>query len=264
MAEKGSLSKKSERAKLNISTGNGKSSSSAKKELKNTLKNFGIIGGIILVVVLAGGVLLGSIVGYFVSRNDCFDMIGPDEVELTIGDVYTDPGVKIVEFGKDISDQVVRTGSFMELENGTSMEEGSFYIEYSVPSTKYSDVWTVHKIRIITFIAPSESDDFERYILNGDNIVNLVVGDVYEEAGVNQNSINDDEELVSTPVSPLVYTITIKEETDLVTDGSASFYGADNKVLAEAAGKTFVITYKKDGDFELTRTVIVAAQGGEG
>ena len=266
MAEKGSLSKQSERAKLNIGSGNGngKSSNNLKKDLKYTLKNFGFFGATVLVIVLAFGVLIGSMVGYFTSRNDCFELLGADEVTLEVGQTYVDPGVKIVEFGKDISANVVKSGSFMDLENGTSMEEGSFYIDYSVDATKYSKVWTVHKIRIITFVAASESDVIEPYTLNGSQIVELSVGDEYSEAGINHNKYDNDENIVSTLVTDS-YTVSISELTD--EENTNTFLGDDKKVKAEAAGKTFVITYTKEGVFELARTIVIkpAQQtGGEG
>jgi len=267
MAEKGSLSKQSERAKLNIGSGNGngKNSNNLKKDLKYTLKNFGFLGATVLVIVLAFGVLIGSMVGYFTSRNDCFELLGADEVTLEVGQTYVDPGVKIVEFGKDISAKVVKSGSFMDLENGTSMEEGSFYIDYSVDATKYSKVWTVHKIRIITFVAASESDVIEPYTLNGSQIFELSVGEAYSEAGINHNKYDNEENVVSTLVDLDSYTVSISELTD--EENTNTFLGDDNKVKAEAAGKTFVITYTKEGVFELARTIVIkpAQQtGGEG
>ncbi len=270
MAEKDSLSKKSERAKLNIGGGNdnGNTSKSVKKDLKYTLKNFGVIGGIVLVVVLAFGVLIGSMVSYFVSKDDCFVLLGDDEVQLEVGQVYVDPGVKIVEFGKDISDQVVKTGSFMELENGTSMEEKSYFIDYSIESTKYSKVWTVHKIRIIKFVAPSESDAIEKFTLKGDQIIELSVGATYIEEGVNQNVYDADENVVSTLVDSDSYTVSISELTADDLENTNTFLDDENKVIEGAEGKTFVITYKaKNGDFELARTVVVKTTqqtGGDG
>ena len=269
MAEKGSLSKQSERAKLNIGSGNGngKNSNNLKKDLKYTLKNFGFFGATVLVIVLAFGVLIGSMVGYFTSRNDCFELLGADEVTLEVGQTYVDPGVKIVEFGKDISAKVVKSGSFMDLENGTSMEEGSFYIDYSVDATKYSKIWTVHKIRIITFVAASEGDSFEKYMLNGSGTIEVMVGATYTDEGVLQNSYDSDGNIVSTAVDEGAYSTLISELTADDLENTNTFLTDEKKVSEEAAGKTFVITYKKDGVFELARTIVIkpAQQtGGEG
>jgi len=277
MAEKGSLSTRQEKTKLNFpsSGGNGsKNSKNSKGTLKTAFKKYGLIGSICIVVVLAFGVLVGSMTSYLVSPNDCFEFIGEREVTLFVGQKYEDEGVKVVEYGMDLSNQVVKSGSFYEeLTDGTSYEEGSFYIIYTVNTVKYGKIASVELTRIVTFISPSESDDFKPYIIVGDAEVNLAVGGVYEEnLSVNKYVRNADEEIVL-ETENVSAEIVLKEVFERTSAEDVKLEGEDplsqildegNQIIAGLGGKTFVLIYETtiDGEnYEFTRYLTI--NGGE-
>ena len=98
----------------------GKATRSTNKKVNKTInkkvKKIGIkaILIILLVTLIGGGIGLGAC--WFVSRNDCFEIVGMEEITLTLkdeestefgeGNIYYDEGVKVVSFGRDISEDV--------------------------------------------------------------------------------------------------------------------------------------------------------------
>jgi hypothetical protein len=250
MSEKGSITRETKTARMNIpSGGGGGTGKQAKKQFKNAWSTFGIIGIILLVCVLAGGVLVGSVICYFACQNDCFKLNGPKEVELYIGQTYEDPGCTVIEFGQDISDQVVRSGSFMDLEGGTSETEGSFYIKYTVDTFKYGKLFTIYMGRIITFVAPSESDDEISVYLDGGDLINANIGDEFNASTVNHFVVNE--------------TTGYKEAEAIEAQVTypENFLDDENKIIA--AG-TFEIVYKftLNGENQQLVQVVQVAEGG--
>ena len=97
----GKVSKKVE-FDLNID----KSSKQTKRKVKTKLKklNFGVV--VLAVFLLVVGVVSGYFGVQYLSRNDCFNIIGADEISLEIGETYLDEGVKVIAFGVDESNKV--------------------------------------------------------------------------------------------------------------------------------------------------------------
>ena len=285
MAEKGSLTTREEKTKLNYpskSSGgwgnNSKNSRNAKKALKSSFKQFGIIGAIVLVVVLAFGVLLGSMASHYASANDGFTMVGDRYVQRFVGQKYEDEGVKAIEYGIDVSDKVEKSGSFYtELENGTSQEEGSFYIVYKINTIKFGKLTSVELTRVVTFVSPSESDDFVPYIIYGTVDVSLNVGEIYNEGlTIKKYKLGEDETVVEDTAATITAEIKIKEvfertvvdgeKVDVKIEGEnplATIINEDNTVKTEASGKTYVLVYEAviDGaSYDFTRILTI---GGE-
>lgn len=160
MATRKTASKTSSKAKLELDIDERKlkkSSKKAKKQLKKI--SFKTIAIVVLTLVI------GVAAGYFalqpMMKNDCFMINGKDEITLTIGESYKDEGAKIIAFGKDIStDAKVKTN--MEVDehgNYTSKVEGTYYLEYTVNHFKYGSIFKIKKVRLITFVEPSEEDE---------------------------------------------------------------------------------------------------------
>lgn len=160
------MKKSSSRAKINIDlpsvgrTGNSKSNKRRAKKIARKVKktNKGVIFGVI--IALVAGLLLGAFVLYnVVSKNDCFEIIGSEEITLNIDEKYVEQGVKIIEFNKDISGEVI-IETDMELdEQGYPKELGTYYVKYTVDSLKYGKIFSIEKIRIVNVSEPSEGGE---------------------------------------------------------------------------------------------------------
>lgn len=159
MATRKTASKTSSRAEMNLDV-NEKQAKRSGKKLKKNLKKASI-GAIILAVCL---LVVGAVGGYFgvkfLTRNDCFEIIGQDELTLTLGENYADQSVKAVSCGKDVSEKVEIETNLKQTENGDyyADEVGTYYIVYKVNDVKYNSLFKVQKIRLITFVEPSEGE----------------------------------------------------------------------------------------------------------
>lgn len=155
MATRKTASKQSKKVEVNFEL-DKKSSKKINKEIKRTpLKTL-----LILFLVVLIGLSAGAIPAYFLTRNDCFELIGADELTLTIGESYADQGAKVIAFNKDDSKKV-KTKTNLDVDsngNFTSNEVGTFYIVYTVDNLKYGKIFKIQKIRLITFVEPSEDD----------------------------------------------------------------------------------------------------------
>ena len=122
-----------------------------KRKVKTKLKKLSF-GMVALSVVLLGVGLLGGYFGVkYLSRNDCFDILGEDEITLEIGEIYLDDGVKVVAFGVDESDKVKLETNLKKDQDGNfyAQTEGTYYIKYTVSNIKYGSIFKVQKIRLI-------------------------------------------------------------------------------------------------------------------
>lgn len=119
--------------------------------------------GILAVVFLVIGVGLGIGASFYLCRNDCFEIIGSDELTLTIGENYYDEGCKVVSFGRDISDEVeIETDLIINSDGSlTGDDTKTYYILYKSNDIKYGKVFTVTKIRLITFVEEPEQDEID-------------------------------------------------------------------------------------------------------
>lgn len=158
MATRKNASKKTSRAKFNFNIDENDIKKSKKSGSKLT-KSLGILAVVFLVI----GVGLGIGTGFYLCRNDCFEIIGSDELTLTIGENYYDEGCKVVSFGRDISDEVeIETDLIINSDGSlTGDDTKTYYILYKSNDIKYGKVFTVTKIRLITFVEEPEQDEID-------------------------------------------------------------------------------------------------------
>ena len=162
METKKNAKKTSTRAKSNVDVSgvsiDKKSQRSAERTLKNTSFKVLLFGFVFLLI----GALIGGGIWWVVCRNDCFAIIGNDEIELTLDEKYEDFGVKVVAFGKRLKADEIAIETNLKVDiNGRfySDEVGTFYIKYSTSNFKYGKLFKVEKVRLITFVEPSEGGD---------------------------------------------------------------------------------------------------------
>ena len=123
-----------------------------------SVKKAGKKGLLVAIICLFIGIAIG-IGGYFVvCRNDTFEIIGNDEITITINDVYEDKGVKIIEFGKDISEKAVTETNLTLNADNKPISPGNYYIKYTVDSLKYGKIFKITKIRIINVVEIGEAE----------------------------------------------------------------------------------------------------------
>lgn len=129
-----------------------KAKSSAKRKVKKL--HPATIAVCILALILGVGAGIG---GYtLLCAEDCFVLNGNKSYTLSVGEdpiIYIDQGVKIVEFGKDISDKAqISSTNMTETESGryviNTSEPGEYYIIYTVDSPKYQNIQRVRTITV--------------------------------------------------------------------------------------------------------------------
>lgn len=165
MATKKTASKTTQKSKLNLDFGldeppkqTKKSSKRTQNKVKKSVKKIGFVPIILAVLFLAIGVGGGWIATKIICKNDCFEIVGKDEISVEIGSSYYDQGVKIVAFGKDENASIEIETNLTKNADGsyTSNEEGTFYIKYKSNSFKYGKLFKVERIRLISFVEASE------------------------------------------------------------------------------------------------------------
>ncbi len=159
MAKRKTASKVKTKAKFNFDVDES-STKSTKRSAKKNLKKIGTGGIIAVVCLLLIGVVGGIFTLKYFTRNDCFNLLGKDEITLMIGETYVDDGIYVVSFGRDISDQVYIETNLQMNEQGEfyADEVGTYYIVYKVDDIKYDKLFTIQRIRLITFVEASEDD----------------------------------------------------------------------------------------------------------
>lgn len=159
MAKRKTASKVKTKAEFNFDIDES-STKSTKRSAKKNLKKIGTGGIIAVVCLLLIGVVGGIFTLKYFTRNDCFNLLGKDEITLMIGETYVDDGIYVVSFGRDISDQVYIETNLQMNEQGEfyADEVGTYYIVYKVDDIKYDKLFTIQRIRLITFVEASEDD----------------------------------------------------------------------------------------------------------
>ena len=158
MAVRKTATKTSHRASLDYEISDKKAKRNINKTAKSVSK-LGSRGILVFFICLLIGIAAGFGVYKIVCKNDCFQIIGADEITLTLDEKYEESGVKIVEFGKDISDKVKIETNLNLDENGKSKEVGTFYVKYTVDSVKFGKLFKIQKIKLITFVEASEGGE---------------------------------------------------------------------------------------------------------
>lgn len=161
MATRKTASKTSGKVKVDLNL--DKPSKKTSKKINKQLKKVSPMAIFLAIVLLIAGAVGGFFAVKVLTKNDCFVLNGKDEITLTLGETYADEGAKVIAFGKDDSDKLVVETNLTKNEDGTySAEEiGTYYITYNVNNLKYGSIFKVQKIRLITFVEASETDEIE-------------------------------------------------------------------------------------------------------
>lgn len=162
MAIRKNASKTTKKASINISASSEiKAKKSTKNKAKTAVKNTSVKVFLIGFLFLLVGIGCGVGVCWGLCRNDTFELYGQEELTLTLEEKYMDDGVKIISFGKDVSGDIEIETNLKQDENGLfcSDEVGTFYIKYHSNSFKYGTLFTVEKVRLITFVEVSEGGE---------------------------------------------------------------------------------------------------------
>ena len=159
MVKRKSTSKITKKVELDLNI--DKPSKRTTRKVKTKLKklSFGVV--MLAIFLLAVGVVGGYFGVQYLSRNDCFKIVGAEEITLEIGESYLDEGVKVVAFGVDETDKVEVETNLKKDINGKfyAQTEGTYYIKYKVNNIKYGSIFKVQKIRLIHFVEPTESEE---------------------------------------------------------------------------------------------------------
>lgn len=164
MATKKIASKTSSRASVNLPS---KSTPSVKKRTvkksaktaEKQLKKMGAKGIIAVLTCLIIGIVAGLAAYFIVCKNDSFEIVGGDEITITLEQKYVEQGVKIIEFGKDISGNAKIETNLKLTEDGMPTELGTFYVKYTVDSVKYGKIFKIQKVRLISVVETSEGGE---------------------------------------------------------------------------------------------------------
>ena len=163
MATRKTASKTSKKASIGFDLSDNKPSKRKQNKVKKQLKKLSF-GAIMIAVSL---LVVGAVGGFFgiktITMNDCFELIGKDEITLQIGENYVDEGAKVVAFGKDDESKVKIETNLTKHEDGTysATEEGTYYMIYTVDNFKYGTLFKIQKIRLITFVEATEAEEIE-------------------------------------------------------------------------------------------------------
>jgi hypothetical protein len=130
-----------------------------KRKLKKGVKRLNGWTLFFCIVALIAGLAAGIGAYELLCMNDEFELNGRKEyyVELRAGTFeYIDAGATVIEFGRDISDEVRIETNMTDLGGGRYEADASisgiYYIKYTVDSVKYGEV-----CRIRTFTVGGES-----------------------------------------------------------------------------------------------------------
>ncbi len=151
---------------------NGKASRTTKRKTNRTIKKLGFKAILIILLVTIIGAAIGAGVCWYLTLDDQFVIIGKDEITLTLKDeneewglnnCYNDEGVKVVSFGRDVSDKVYIETNLKQNPNRTyyADEVGTYYIIYRVDDIKYGKIFTVQRIRLITFVESTPDNEVD-------------------------------------------------------------------------------------------------------
>ena len=124
-----------------------------KSKARKTAKKIHPLSYVIWVLVLLLGIGTGILGGMFLCRDDCFEIRGKNvRVALGAEFAWEDPGARVVEYGKDISDQVKVQTDLIENEDGTYTADtsipGTYFIKYTVDSPKYGEICRIRTITV--------------------------------------------------------------------------------------------------------------------
>ena len=165
MAIRKTTSKTSKKASFSFDwDNNSKQTKRSSKKAKKQLKKLGFGAIMMAIFMLAIGAAGGFFGVKFLTKKDCFELIGKDEITLQLGETYLDEGANIVSFGKDVSADVeIETNLKIDLNGKYYAEsEGTYYMIYKSKNFKYGTLFKVQKIRLITFVDATEPGEMQQ------------------------------------------------------------------------------------------------------
>ena len=126
-----------------------------------TIKKLGFRSLAIILACFIIALAIGASICFFIGKNDKFEIVGNDELSFSLEETYKDEGVEIKEFGIDISKNVILETNLKQNANGDyyAEESGTYYLIYKVKSLKFGFIYPTQKIRLITFVEPSEGEN---------------------------------------------------------------------------------------------------------
>ena len=159
MTTKKTTHKVSKKVKFEADLNNNDNKKIKKASRKIKKLSAGVVAFALL--LLAVGVVGGFIGTRYLCKNDCFEIVGEDEIEWMLNEDYVDKGVKVIAFGKDDSDKVMIETDLKRNADGSfyAEEEGTYYIKYTVDNIKYGSIFKIQKIRLIHFVEPTEEKE---------------------------------------------------------------------------------------------------------
>ena len=96
-------------------------------------------------VFLALGIAGGIFAAKALTANDRFTLNGAQQVYLTVGEAYEDPGATVLSFGRDISDKVVVGGDFSRFDADAP---GVYKFTYTVDDLRWGDYQLVRTVTV--------------------------------------------------------------------------------------------------------------------
>lgn len=117
-------------------------SKTVSKETKKQVKKNPLVALFLLVLVAVGAA--GGFFGIkLLTKNDTFEIIGEQTIELTIGQEYTEQGVKAISFGKDVSADV-------EIDSNVNINQaGEYYVKYTIDDFRFKDVVRYRYVKVV-------------------------------------------------------------------------------------------------------------------
>ena len=103
----------------------------------------------IFIVFFLVGILFGIGASYLITRNDCFILNGSKEIVLDINDTYSDQGVKVITFGKDMSNNVnviIYNENDEEVDKIDTSSNNEYTIIYTVDSLKWENYKLIRRV----------------------------------------------------------------------------------------------------------------------
>lgn len=122
---------------LNIST------TQINREVKKVVKKTHWVTILCVALFLIIGLLAGMVTYNQITKDDVFEVVGDKEINLNIGDTYTELGAIVKAWGKDVSKDIVITGVV------DTTQEGSYNIVYTINNFKYKGVQRIRVVNVV-------------------------------------------------------------------------------------------------------------------
>ena len=116
----------------------------ARRSAEKAIKKAHPVTLIFALLFLALGAVAGVILSREFTKNDKFELLGEKEIALASGERYTEPGVTIISFGRDISGKVIRSGDYENM--GDLPKDGIYRIVYTVDDFRWGDYQLVRTV----------------------------------------------------------------------------------------------------------------------